>query len=691
MPTLIYNPDLERFEFLTSGPQDRHPAKSAGFRFDAKLKDRWWTDQPHKAAKLINFADGFARKLLAEADQEARSSIEASRATEADIEIPVNDGLEYMGFQKAGIQFACTRPSAIRGTLVADEMGLGKTIQALGYINAKPEVKRVLIIVPATLKLNWRREFKKWITRPMTVAVVDSKKKTWPGHADVVVINYDILVKSQAKIESLEWDLIICDEAHYVKNKNAQRTQIVVGNKRPKGKQKKYDGLRTKQWLMLTGTPIVNRPKELWNILKLLDPTRWTNFMAYAKRYCDASHNGFGWDFNGASNLEELHQILRSTIMVRRLKSEVLKELPPKQHQVIEIPCNGLSRTVTQEAHSSEKLEQMKDELDARTLEAELTDDLPGFTREIRKLEVEVEAEFTELSRLRHETAIAKVKLLKSYLTAMLEEDQKIVLFAHHHDVIDFVMDLFGDAAVKLDGRMSDEEKDESVQRFQNDPKVKIFMGQILAAGVGITLTASSNVRFLEFDWTPGNMQQAADRLHRIGQAECVNVQYFVLEGSTDAKMAHTIADKSENIYTALDGGTQEDWLHQDVISESVVADMKEESKRVQDQWEARQAQLRKEADEIGLNPERITAIHQGLKMLAGMCDGAVAQDDRGFSSADVDFGHDLAGRNSITPRQAVIGLKFVNKYRRQLPLDVLEIAGINEEYLETMRKKAGA
>ena len=226
-------------------------------------------------------------------------------------------------------------------------MGLGKTIQAIGTINADPLARNILIVCPASLKLNWQREFAKWDTKNLSYGVVTPKTKTFPG-LDVVIINYELMSKWQEDLRCREWSVLIIDEAHYIKNPKALRSQEIFGRKKVVKEtrddatgeisvkiKEALDPIKAKRRLFLTGTPIVNKPIELWPMIHALDPEGLgKSKMKYAFRYCGAHHNGFGWDFTGSSNLDELQEILRSKFMVRRLKKDVLKELPPKRRQV---------------------------------------------------------------------------------------------------------------------------------------------------------------------------------------------------------------------------------------------------------------------------------------------------------------------------------------------------------------------
>lgn len=559
----------------------------------------------------------------------------ASRATDAAIEIPCPEGLAFLGYQKGGVAFALKAFEAGKaGALIGDEMGLGKTIQAIGVINAIPEIKRVLVVCPAALKINWKRELAKWLSRPMTIGVQAAGEEF--VRTEIVILNYDIVTKYDLGL--IDWDLIIIDEAQYCKNPKARRTKATLG-------------IKAKRMLALTGTPILNRPVELFPVINRLDPVEWKNFFGFAKRYCGAIHNGYGWDFKGATNLEELQRRLRASIMVRRLKDDVLTELPPKRRQVIELPGNGASALVKREWETHRRIEAELEDLRAAVQRAVLTGDLDGYDQATKALKAGETARFAECAKIAHEIALAKVPYVAAHVTDAIEDGDKVILFAHHHDVIDAYMDEFGNAAVSLTGEDDAEKRQAAVDRFQSDPSCKVFVGSIRAAGVGLTLTAAAHVVFGEIDWTPGVMSQAEDRAHRIGQANSVLVQIMVLEESLDAHKVRVLINKMRVIDRALDAeqAEEEEESSPKSIDRSVVLTW-EEAKAVEE-----------------LTPEQIEKIHLGLKMLAGLCDGAAAIDDVGFNKMDTRFGKELARLPSLSQRQAAWGLKAVRKYRRQL------------------------
>jgi len=509
-----------RFECL-SHFDDRHIPKGAGFRWDPSSKI-WYTDSPDTAAHLFHYFDDAAKQAVRDAERAEAEAIEASRSVDTDAEIPAPPGLEYRPFQKAGIAYAMDRPNV----LIADEPGLGKTIQALGVINSDPSIKNVLVVCPASLKINWEREARKWLVRDFEVAVINGSKAEFPA-GGVVILNYDILNKYRRQIDRIKWDCLIFDESHMLKNDRAARTKAALG-KWHRDPMKRVEPIRAKRRIFLTGTPILNKPVELWTTINSLDPTTWKYWKDYVVRYCEGHETRWGWDVSGASNLGELQEKLRSKIMVRRLKADVMKELPPKQRQVIVLPKKA--SVIKREKKFAATLEEML-----------AGSNIPPVV-------------FEEMARVRHESAVDKIPDAIDHIKALMEEHQKIVVMCHHRDVIAAIaggVEKFG--VVRLQGGDSESSKQDAVDRFQTDPSIRIFLGSIRAAGVGITLTAASLLLFVELDWVPGIMTQAEDRIHRIGTEGSVFVQHLVFEDSIDARMAAAVVDKQAIIEQALD------------------------------------------------------------------------------------------------------------------------------------------
>jgi SWI/SNF-related matrix-associated actin-dependent regulator 1 of chromatin subfamily A len=626
--------------------------KGAGFQWSPTQRV-WYTTRPEIAARLAPYADSAAKSTLGAIRDNKKIAVDSSRAVDAALNIPAPDGLAYLPFQKAGIAYAIARPA----TLIADEMGLGKTIQAIGFINAMPDIKRVLIICPASLKINWAREIQKWLTRPMTIGIANSH---YPSEADVVIINYDILEKHHARLGASPWDLLITDECHYLKNSKTQRTRAVLGGKEipaVPGKRKGIPAIQAipaKRKLFLTGTPIVNRPIELWPLLRAMDPAGLgKSWHSYVVRYCAGFQDRWGWNVSGASNLDELQEHLRSALMVRRLKKDVLTELPPKRRQVIEMAANGAAGAVALENTAWQKHEERLSALRTAAELSKASDSPEDYKRAVEALREGAQIAFTEISLARHQTALAKVPAVVDFLHNALDDaDEKIVLFAHHRDVIDAISKEFNDISVKLTGETKQTDRQEAVDRFQKDPKVKLFIGSITAAGLGITLTASAHVIFAELDWVPGNITQAEDRTHRIGQLNSVLVQHLVLDESLDARMAKTLVGKQQVIERALDKETE---------PAPVLIPTQEQP--------ATSTVSRKKVEEeaIKISPAEVAEIHAMLQSLSAMCDGARALDGVGFNKFDAPIGHSLAKSPRLSPKQAVLGKRIVNKYRRQL------------------------
>jgi SWI/SNF-related matrix-associated actin-dependent regulator 1 of chromatin subfamily A len=614
--------------------EERLLPKEAGFGWDRDNKF-WFTRNPGKALTLLRFADEAAKKAL----QAHQDKLNASAATDADISIPCPAGLAYLPYQRGGVAYALNIFRAGgRGALIADEMGLGKTIQLLGIINALPgEIKRALIVAPASMKDQWAAEAKKWLVEDFTIQVWTSKgpRITHQGSSDreLNIVNYDILKKLDKTLHSLRWDLIGFDEAHYLKNGKAQRTEYALN-------------LPCQRAVMLTGTPILNRPIELWTLLNYLDPMTWRNFMGFALRYCAAFQEWVGrkqvWNFKGSSNLDELQDRLRSGVMVRRLKRDVLKDLPPKVRGLVTLETNAKVNKI---------LAREKANWDAAVAKV-------GYEEAVRQMEAGGGFVFETLAADRAALAEAKIGPVLDWTHEFLESGQKLVIFAHHHILVDALAEALGDAAVVIDGRVQPSDRQALVERFQNDESCRVFIGSIGAAGIGLTLTAASHVALAELPFRPADVSQAEDRCHRYGQRDTVNVYHLLFDGSLDSDMAAMILDKQDVADSALDTD------HAAVKSERI--------DRLTEQVAQIQATARP-ALQPQVEPEVIVAVHACLRILAGFdSDHAAVRNDIGFNRVDGEFGHKLAQLATLTPGQALAGKRMIQKYRRQLPDDLL-------------------
>ena len=442
----------------------------------------------------------------------------ASIALTSDIEVPVPEGLDYRPFQKAGIYYMVS--SFGNRHLLGDPMGVGKTIQAIGLINYRA-YKRVTIVCPASLILNWKDELEKWLVNETKIHVIKNGKDVLPEDAEIIIGSYSLVsnpnILKQLRY-GMETELLICDESHYLKNPKAGRTKTILGS----GALMKC----AKEVIFISGTQMLNRPIELYGILDSACPVAigFRNWFEYAKDFCGAYHDGFCWNVDGASNQKELGQRLRAYLMVRRRKEKVLPQLPDKEARIVFLDPNPASKK------AAKKMAKFSlDEIEKNKGNA---------------------VGFEGLSEARRELGEAKVPAALKYLKEKLEsENQKIIVFAHHKDVIKELEEgLSAYGVVSIKGTTSREKRHENVKRFQNDENVKVFVGSITAAGVGITLTAASYVAFVEASWVPGENQQAFDRAHRMGQKNFVLGEFLTFAGTLDEKILRSHINKNKII-----------------------------------------------------------------------------------------------------------------------------------------------
>jgi len=611
----------------------------------AHLGKTWWTSDPQVAAAFGFAAEDDATRRGLEAIVGARrEAIDASRAASSDAILPAPPGLEYMPFQRAGITYAMTHPNVLFG----DEMGLGKTIQAIGLLNTLPEgeARRVLVVCPASLRVNWQRELQRWSIRPLRIGIVEGSR--FPeGDLDVVIINYDVLTRHLPVLSARQWNVLIADEAHYAKNSKAQRTKALLA-------------IPARRKVALTGTPICNRPSEFWSLAHWLAPAEFTSWKRYGDRYCAPTAvwtgSGMVTTYTGAANLEELQARARGSFMVRRLKSEVLTELPAKRRQIIPLAWNGASAAVKRLNAEWEAREAKVATLRVAALGAATDEE---YKEAVKALSDAEKIAFEEISTARRELAIEKCPKAIEHISDLLDEERKVCVFAHHHAVVKLLAEGLAEfKPVVLTGETSMRDRQAAVDSFQNDPNVRVFIGSIMAAGVGLTLTAASTAVFVELDWVPGNVTQAEDRLHRIGQTAPVLIQHLVFDDSLDSHLAKVLVEKQEVIDRALDKGL--------VLPElaALAADPLPAKVGVPRAFPS-------------VSPDLRAAVHEALAFLAAHCDGARTQDGMGFNRMDAAFGRQLALLSTLTDRQALAGQRVIRKYRAQLGAELAARAGV--------------
>lgn len=406
--------------------------------------------------------------------------------------------------------------------ILADDMGLGKTTSTV-IASLENGSKKVLIICPASLKINWEREIKNYTDK--TTSIVEGKK--WEP-AEYTIINYDILKNfhdpkkpKESDVLNYGFDLVIIDEAHYIQNKQAQRTKIVNDICKKVGRV----------WL-LTGTPMTSRPINYYNLLELVDSPVAYNWMAYAIRYCEGYQFNVGnrkvWNVNGASNLTELRDRTKSHVL-RRLKEDIL-DLPEK----ILTPVYLRLKSKQYEALMGEYFEWFEQSEESSSLTVQ----------------------FSKLMKVRQVIAEEKVRDTIEIAQNIIDQGKKVIIFTNFTDTLNKIKDHFGKSAVALDGKMSKPARQRSVDEFQENEKVMVFVGNLKAAGVGITLTAAEAVIMNDLSFVPSDHSQAEDRAYRYGQKSNVSVFYPIFENSIEG-VIYDILSQKKNVFETVMGDNE--------------------------------------------------------------------------------------------------------------------------------------
>jgi SWI/SNF-related matrix-associated actin-dependent regulator 1 of chromatin subfamily A len=445
---------------------------------------------------------------------EAAEAIKRSRATSGEpiAEVAARLGGELQPFQWAGVRYALDA----RRTFLADEQGLGKTVEALATLEAD-DAFPAIVVCPASLKLNWERETRRWLPH-RRVAVVEGRAAV-PETGEITILNYEIVAAHREALARLHPRALVVDESHYAKNPQAKRTQAV----RRLAASFDDDALR----LALTGTPVLNHADELISQLRVIG--RLEDFGSGAR---------FSRQFQGALTEERLHWHLRRRCFVRRLKSEVLPQLPPKRRVVVAVALDNQREYRLAEQDVIAWLREQP--LDLSELNARIA----------ATLRAERLAQLTTLQRL---AARGKLSAALTWIHDFLESGEPLVVFARHVDVQRAVLERFPDA-LHLLGADALGERDDAVRAFQAPDGPPLIVAATRVAAQGITLTRASNVAFLELEWTPAMHDQAEDRTHRIGQRDAVTAWYLLAAGTIDETMAELVEAKRGHISAVTDG-----------------------------------------------------------------------------------------------------------------------------------------
>lgn len=505
--------------------------KSITGRSFSKLPSPRWYAPLSSADELLRVidagyihADDATMERIRGAIRGQAEAVAASQRVDAEITIEGLGGT-LRPYQRGGTAFL----SEHRRVLLADEMGLGKTVQALAalwVVKAFPAV----IVCPASLKINWQREASKWLPAVKRIEVLSGKPKLLAADTGIAIINYDVLSRWVETLISLRPKGLVFDESQYLKTGKAQRTKAAQMLAAVSGVEACY---------LLTGTPVLNAPVELISQLQILGRLRelggWKGFTS---RYCIAQ--AWGGFARGGRNLTALNTEMRKRgIYIRREKSRVLTELPPKQR--VTVPIELESR-----AAYAKVLAEVKAEIKAAKLEK------AKAAQELREPEGWAKAaHVTGITKLRVAASKGKIAAAVEWCREM-SESSKLVVFAHHREIVLRLAKELGAPTVM--GDMTATARQASVDRFQTDPTCRAIVLNLQAGGVGLTLTAASDVVFVESAWTPGLNDQAEDRCHRMGQRDSVTAWYLEAAGTVDEWLSKLIAEKRQTVGAVTDG-----------------------------------------------------------------------------------------------------------------------------------------
>jgi SWI/SNF-related matrix-associated actin-dependent regulator 1 of chromatin subfamily A len=464
----------------------------------------------------------FEKDVLSEFWVPKSSLIKSQTVDEVNIDYSKYDHRPPLSHQKEAIE----KLVSTRRFILADDMGLGKTTSTI-IAALETGAKKILIVCPASLKINWEREIANYSDR--TCYIAEGKK--FSTEADFVIVNYDILKnfhnkedKENSLLLQSKFELVILDEAHMVSNAQAQRTKLIND----------FTKNIKRVWL-LTGTPMTSRPINYYNLLNLIESPVAQNWMAYAIRYCQGFQFRAGnrkvWNVTGASNLEELRDRTSKQIL-RRLKENVL-DLPDK------IITPVYLRTSSKEY---------------KDLMGEYYEWLENKKEESSSLTVQ----FSKLMKVRKVIANEKVKETIEFVQNIIDQGKKVIIFTNFTDTLQLIHSHFGKESVYLDGSCNKVQRQYAVDQFQENEKIKVFVGNLKAAGVGLTLTAAEAVIMNDLSFVPAEHAQAEDRAYRYGQKNNVLVYYPIFENTIEGVIYDILNNKKKVIGTVMGDELQE-------------------------------------------------------------------------------------------------------------------------------------
>lgn len=539
---------IQKLKYLKETNKKFYPTRSQAeyiinyHNVEPKIAKKWVNIEPYFAKKIADEknmlsipTDVWVEKLLVDKDKSYHiwgkfntgdtitdmwlpkaALLKTHNTVEVKIDYSKYDHRPPLNHQKVAIE----KLVGSKRFILADDMGLGKTTSTI-IAALETDIKKILIICPASLKINWEREIRNYTDRSVYI----SEGKNFSTEHDFVIVNYDILKnfydlkdKENSPITKANFDLVIIDEAHYISNPQAQRTKLINSFVKD-----------TEYLWLLTGTPMTSRPINYYNLLNLIESPVAQNWMAYVIRYCQGYQFKAGnrkvWNVNGASNLEELRD-RTSRQVLRRLKTDVL-DLPEKIITPIYLRLK------------SKKYEELMGEY------YEWFNKHPDESKSLT-------VQFNKLMKVRQVIAEEKIDNTIEVVENILELGKKVIIFTNFTDTLHKIHSHFGKKSVYLDGTCSKVHRQHAVDQFQENDKVKVFVGNLQAAGVGITLTAGEAVVFNDLSFVPAHHQQAEDRAYRYGQKNCVSVYYPLFENTIEGVIYDMLINKKNIIDTVM-------------------------------------------------------------------------------------------------------------------------------------------
>lgn len=443
-----------------------------------QLKEKFWLFKP----KIYHEVIVFLKKQKHIFNEIPKAAITVANKTIPNIDFNLKGEIyeKLLPFQMAGVKLALNLNGRV---ILADDMGLGKTIQALAISYYYQLEWPLLIIAPASLLDGWSESIKKFMYMEATVV-----RSRYDLGDRICIISYDMAAKCEAQLAGLKYKIIICDECHFLKSTSSKRSNKLVPLLQS-----------ASRLILISGTPALSRPIELYPLISAIDKSLFPTFTLYGNRYCNGRKVGNWYDYKGCSNAEELYSILNKCLMIRRLKSEVMNDLPPKVRKCVHLDVPQTEETEEQ-ANSD-----------------------PRKKSEILKM-------YAESSEI-------KVPAVIEYIEEALLEPTRFLVFAHHQSMLSALnsyLEQKGVDFIKIDGTTPPNQRQLLCNKFQTDDKYKVALLSLTAASTGLTLTKATMVIFVELYWNPGTLLQAEDRIHRIGQTSKVIIKYLLFRKTID-------------------------------------------------------------------------------------------------------------------------------------------------------------